>query len=100
MGFRHWVGRVLGRRQRGGWTWEFQPIQTPGAAADAPKPRVTYPDEREAGAGAKVVLGFQDGTEFLIPDSDPVVKEFVRAADRMMRPARWKRLIKGRRTSV
>jgi hypothetical protein len=47
-----------------------------------------------------VILGFQDGTEVPIPDTDPVVKEFVKAADRMMRPARWKRLTKGWRTSV
>ena len=41
----------------------------------------------------KVVIGFADESMIALEDDDPLTAEFVRAADRMMRPARWRRLI-------
>ncbi|MCA1838832.1 MAG: hypothetical protein ABR507_02075 [Actinomycetota bacterium] len=44
----------------------------------------------------KVVLGFVDGSHYVVQEIDPrlgpFVAEFVKAADRMMRPARWRKL--------
>jgi hypothetical protein len=40
----------------------------------------------------RVVLGFKDGSELVLQDTNPLVGEFVRAADRMMRPAGWRKL--------
>lgn len=41
----------------------------------------------------KVVIGFGDESMIALEDDDPLTAEFVRVADRMMRPARWRSLI-------
>jgi hypothetical protein len=48
--------------------------------------------ERKEELGGKVVLTFGDGSREELREEDPITGEFVRTADRMMRPGKWKRL--------
>jgi len=50
-------------------------------------PRLTTPSAEEWWTESQVVLEFQDG-RVALSSTDPMVKDFIRAADRMMRPRR------------
>lgn len=50
-------------------------------------PQLTTPNPEEWWTESQVVLGFQDG-RVALSSTDPMVKDFIRAADRMMRPRR------------
>jgi hypothetical protein len=57
-------------------------------------PAVSLGGERkEKEVEGKVVLTFVDGSREELRAGDPITGEFVRAADRMMRPGKWKRLL-------
>ncbi|MBW3589102.1 MAG: hypothetical protein KY429_06760 [Actinobacteria bacterium] len=50
-------------------------------------PQLTTPSPEEWWRESQVVLEFQDG-RVALSSTDPMVKDFIRAADRMMRPRR------------
>jgi hypothetical protein len=94
MGLRAWLGRVFGRGQR---EWNFAPISAEEMRNAVPleAAKVTYPSTPSTGRAARVLLGFEDGSEVGLKDDHVLSKEFVKLADRMTRRGLISRLAGG-----
>lgn len=95
-GISGWIRRLFKRERPAQWNWNVEGSQF-SKDQSLFAPRVTLPQISEPVAprdrpDGKVVLGFRDGTQVALDESHPLVKDFINAADRMTRPARWKKL--------